>query len=143
MGYVVAEFGTLALFSGFLALTAYERNRRARFFESLRAQLDKHASRVALIIFHVDFAVLLRDSVRSTFERMVHDSAHAALRATRFFERWLSRIVYTLRKRFAAQRAATHIAAPYESSPFVRAISDFKRELRNDRVQDPPSQENS
>ncbi len=137
MGYLIIELGTIALFTGFLALTAYERSRGARFFAPARARLDGCIEKGIFIFSSADFAGNLRDTIQNVFERVAHDLARIALIATRFLERELSSIVAALRARFAARSAAKR-APSAETSPFVRTIADFKQELRNDRPKHPP-----
>ncbi|HEX8946595.1 MAG TPA: hypothetical protein VF829_00015 [Candidatus Paceibacterota bacterium] len=132
MGYAVTEIGLIALFAGFLGLTEYEAQHGVRIAPQLRASIDRFAGRVLFIVEHVDFAAFLRDTTGEIMERIAHDIAHLALQATRFVERQLTRIVRYFRARFAARRAFADAApSPESSSSYVRAIADFKQELRN------------
>lgn len=135
MGYFVVEVSTLALFAGFVALTQYEQRRGARFLNVIRKGIDRFAARLEFIFTHVDFLAFIRESVRQAFDKIAHDSAHMALQVTRLLEQQLTRAVRYFRARFAA-RAALTPSSPKESSEFVRAIADYKQELRENRSEE-------
>ncbi len=132
MGYLIAELSTIFLFFGFLALSVYEHSRGTRLCSSMRARLDHRVEQGIFIFSHVDFSAHIREVIQNGFEKIIHDLARAALYATQFLEKQLSHIIYTLRERFVARRAAKR-ATSAESSPFVRTIVDFKQELRDGR----------
>lgn len=134
----MAELASIALFAGFIGLTQYETRLGARILPKFRASIDNFATKVSFVINHVDFAEFIRDSIRQIAERFAHDSAQFALRITRYVEMQLSRIVRYFRARFATRDMNTDGSAQnttQKSSAYVRAITDFKQNLRNETKQ--------
>jgi hypothetical protein len=130
MGYLIFLLGSLVLFGGFLALTAYESRRGARIAEHARASLDARVDRIAFIATHVDFPAYLRDLVRVLAARIAHDVIHAGLVTVRFLERVLTRAVRALR---AEQATLIEAERQRQTSDFVAQMRDFKDELRSAR----------
>ncbi len=124
MAYVAFILASLVLFFGFLLLTRAEEHRGVRVLEKRRAALDRETERVAAFMHRTDMAGALYDGVRALSARMVHDITHAALLIVRFIERLLTRAIRTLRERRA------HALPTRGASPFLSAISGFKKELR-------------
>ncbi len=132
MVYLVTELVLIALLAGFILLTQYEKHRGVRFASKFRNGIDIFATKIAFIKNHVDFADFVKDTFRQMAERIAHNTAHQALRVTRFVEQQLTRVVRYFRARFAARKAlfeATHEQTS-ESSKYVRTIVDFKKTLR-------------
>lgn len=117
----------LILLGGFLVLTALERKRGARVFQSLRAKLDKQVGRVVFIITHVDWSAFIKHVVRTASERVAHDVVHGTLVAVRFLERLLTRAVRALRERQSGARTL-----PRESRqrlPIRETLQKFRKSL--------------
>ena len=72
----------------------------------MRVRLDRFAQRVEFVIGHVDWGALTKHVVRTSIERVLHDSVHATLVVVRFIERTLTRTVRGLRERRAGRLPA-------------------------------------
>ena len=107
MAYLIAILVSLALFGGFLFLTAFERARGVRVLAGPRAILDRRVARLGFVIQHVDWGAFLKHMVQSAFARIVHDIAQFTLMAVRFVERLLTRIVRSLREQRSTSEAPT------------------------------------
>lgn len=136
MAYLVFLVVSLILFSGFLALTAYESRRGTRVAARSRAALDARVERVSFIATHVDFPAYLRDLVRVIAARIAHDVIHAGLVIVRFLERLLTRAVRALR---AEQATLVEAERARQTSDFVSQMRDFKDELRSARKEEEAS----
>lgn len=88
----------LTLCGAFLVLTLIE-SRYGRVGGTLRAGLDRFAGRAEFIAKHVDWSALIKHLVRTSLERVLHDSVHGSLMMVRFLERSLTRMVRFLRER--------------------------------------------
>jgi len=133
MGYLIAQLSILALLASFFALFVYEKKHMTRFFPGLRRSLDRRATTAHFIFTRVDFSALVRESVQSLFESIIHEGARAALAATHFIERHLTQIVERFRTRFTEHRTPPD---PAKVSPFARTLSEFKKSLRTDAPKD-------
>jgi hypothetical protein len=115
------------LFGGFLLLTAIETRTGSRLGEPLRKKLDRHIARLTFIATHIDWSAFIKHVARSTFDRVVHDSAHATLIAVRFMERVLTRTVRSMRERRAGI-AATHTQSRQKAS-LRETLQGFRKTL--------------
>jgi len=140
MAYLFAILVSLALFAGFLVLTAYERRRGFRVAGALRARLDTEAARVEFVLAHVDFASFFRAGAIAFAERVAHDIAHGVLRAVRLAEKLLSRAVRALRARRAQKYGAAPAPQPAAESSIARTVSDIKTHLRRHTRPDSPEE---
>ncbi len=120
------------LFGGFLLLTALETRTGSRIGEPLRKKLDRQVARLTFIATHIDWSGFAKHVVRSTFERIVHDSAHATLIAVRFMERILTRTVRSMRERRAGI-AATHTQSRQRAS-LRETLQGFRKTLKKVQV---------
>ncbi len=127
MGYLVAIGAFLLLWAAFLGVTVYEKRRGARFFERVRAGLDKRVNRLLFIMEHVDFNSFIKEQARLISLKLAHDIAHLSLLVVRSSERLLTRLVKNLRSR--------HEVPVVEGAPraFVKAMTDFKQQLSTTR----------
>lgn len=116
-----------ALLGGFLALVSWEERRGTRLFARARARLDGEMERAAFVATHVDWNSYARTQGRALLIQAGHFLAHTTLQAVRLVERWLTQAVRSLRARVASEVGP----AKETSRPFVRALGDFKEELRN------------
>ena len=127
---------SFVLFFGFLALTAIEAKRGARFLAPVRSSLDAKVSRAAGALKHVDFSAFLWHLGKDVGGRLIHDVAHILLIVVRSVERFLTRIVKYLR---AKVHAPTATPPEGRTSAFIETISYFKKTLR--RSKETPKQE--
>lgn len=125
MANLVFILVALALLVGFFVLVNYETRRGARVFASARTRLDTGAERIEFIIENVDFGVLIRAESRRIASNLGHDIAHLSLLAIRAVERFLTRIVRRLRS-----PRVVDIAPRENAREFVKALSDFKGQLK-------------
>lgn len=132
MAYLLFILITLALLTGFFALTRYEARRGARFFEPQRAHLDRSVARGEFILQHVDFGAFLRAEVYRAANRAGHEIAHLSLQGVRAVERLLTRLVRHLR----TQRVPEDTPR-VSAREFVKTLSDFKGRLRETRPEVP------
>ena len=115
----------LALLAGFFLLTRYEAHRGTRLFLPLRTKLDRQVGRAAFLVAHVDFAAFLREEIRRGVHHAGHATAHLSLQVVRAVERFLTRIVRSLRT------PRDEIDAPRENArEFVKTLSAFKEGLK-------------
>ena len=132
MAYIIFSTVSLALLVGFFALSEYETKHSIRFLARERALFDEKVSRVEFVLTHVDFASFIRDVTVSTAHRIAHSTVHFSLLVVRTVERFLTRIVFSLRTRHSAD------IAPIENTrEFVRTLSDFKGHLEETRPEVP------
>jgi hypothetical protein len=124
---------TLALFAAFVALTTWETNRGARLFAGARGAFDTKVERARFVYEHVDVNALVREETKALLLRTGHAIAHFSLQSVRFVERELTRAVRYLRTRVASEQATPRAT----ERPFVRALGDFKEELRQARPEVP------
>jgi hypothetical protein len=99
MAYLIAIAVLVTILVAFLVLVSFERSSGKRLFAGRRYTLDGKVERVNFVLRHVDWGAFSADVARSTLERTVHDIAHGSLLATRALERFLTRVVRTLRTR--------------------------------------------
>lgn len=126
MSHLVLILLSLALIGAFFAVTDYEMRRGARFFAPARARLDERIERVIFIVTHVDFGAFVQDEARRLIGRASHDLAHLSLQFVRATERLLTRLVRSLRARYAGA------AAPNgeKTRTFIKTLADFKVRLK-------------
>lgn len=128
MAYLLAILVPSALLIGFFGLTVLESSRGARVLNGARTRLDRKISHVGFIFSHVDLAGFAREEFVRLLARASHAAAHLSLRAVRFVERMLTRLVRHLRMRQAAN------AVPRtDVREFVKTLSDFKDNLKSTR----------
>lgn len=120
---------SLALIIAFLAVTDYEAQKGRRFFARERERLDQGVERVLSVVTHVDFGALIREEVRRLLGRVSHDIAHISLQLVRATERLLTRLVRSLRSRYASHSTLDRSSA----REFVKTLSDFKAKLKETR----------
>lgn len=136
MGYLIAIVLSIALFSSFLILTSYETTRGTRLFAGSRQRLDAKVSRAVFVIRHVDWGAWLRELVRTTSDRVMHDVAEGTLALVRIVERMLTRTV-----RYLRERRHTPAEARREWS-LSHAVLDLRKHLRRPtRRTDAPTEE--
>lgn len=123
MAYLAAILVSLALFFGFVGVTALERRRGVRFFGSMRERLDTRTVAVIQAARTFDPLDALIRGTRSLFGHVFHDLANVAWAIVRMLERALANIVRTL-------RTMRHHEAKETSSGYVKSISEHKHALR-------------
>ncbi|MDB5189732.1 MAG: hypothetical protein JWN49_58 [Parcubacteria group bacterium] len=99
MAYLIAIVILVALLVAFLVLVGFEERSGKRLLAGRRYMLDGKVERVSFILQHVDWGAFSADVARSSIERAAHDIAHGSLIAVRALERFLTRVVRTLRTR--------------------------------------------
>ncbi len=99
MAYLIAIAVLVLLLGGFLVFVGFEERSGRRFLAGRRYKLDSRVERTAFILRHVDWGAFSADVARSSIERTIHDIAHGSLIAVRALERFLTRVVRTLRTR--------------------------------------------
>ena len=127
MSSLIAILVTLTLVIGFLTLTSFEASRGSRLLGGIRKRLDRKVGQASFILAHVDLGAFLRDAIRDTIERVLHDIAHASLIVVRFLERVLTRFVRHLRG-----RAEEVPAEPRRT--FREAVDHVRRTVRLRRI---------
>lgn len=120
---------SLALIIAFLAVTNYEMRGRRRFFAQERERLDRDVEQVLSVVTHVDFGALAREEARRLLGRVSHDIAHVSLQLVRATERLLTRLVRSLRSRYASHSTLDEGSA----REFIKTLSDFKVKLKETR----------
>lgn len=120
MAYLIAILVSLALFSGFLALTYAEQKRSFRLFASARGRLDMRAQQLSFILAHVDFAGFLHEEAVRLGQKAAHSSVVHALSTVRAAERKLTQAVRHIR---SYQKPLGPAEPPRE---YVQALSHFK-----------------
>ncbi|MEK7100585.1 MAG: hypothetical protein AAB921_00610 [Patescibacteria group bacterium] len=132
MSLLILIAATLILFGGFLLLTAFETRSGSRVGETLRRKLDRHAVRLTFIATHIDWSAFVKHMVRTVFERIAHDSAHASLIAVRFVERVLTRTVRSLRERRVGI-VATHTESRQKTT-LRETLQGFRKTLKKVQI---------
>ncbi|CAN5719183.1 hypothetical protein BH11PAT2_BH11PAT2_08330 [soil metagenome] len=99
MAYLIAISILVGLLLAFLIFTSFEQRSGKRMFAGRRYVLDTKVQRASFILAHVDWGAFSADVARSSIERAAHDVAHGSLIAVRALERFLTRVVRTLRTR--------------------------------------------
>ena len=140
MHYIIAILITLGLLAAFLVVVSIEERSGKRMLAGPRYNLDARVARVAFIVKHVDWGAFSAEIARTSFDRALHDTAHATLIAVRALERFLTRVVRSLRA-----RQDTPVLAPRTTPPPVeRAVAYLRKTVRRTRkqsVQELPSGE--
>ncbi len=131
MVYLVFIVITLGLVIGWVALVEYELRRGVRYAAAHRAHLDAQIERVHFLIEHVDFVSFARDEFGHLMDRVGHTIAEFTLHAVRVAERFLTRIVRSLRTRHAEEESPRETARE-----FVKQLSEFKGQLRRPEPSD-------
>ena len=131
MAYAIAILLSVALFSGFIALTQFESARGIRVFGSVRNKLDRGTSRAAFVFQHVDWGAFANHLMRAGAARVAHDIAHATLVVVRVMERTLTRIVKYLRSRHQEEAAK-----PEERKRF--SMKNMVSQMRTPKAQERP-----
>lgn len=99
MPYLISILIAGLLFFGFLLLTYYEARRGTRLFAGSRYKLDKKVGRMVFLLEHVDWGAFTAHVTKTSLNTLAHDIAHGTLIAVRTVERFLTRAVYSLRRR--------------------------------------------
>jgi hypothetical protein len=115
-----------------LLLTAFEMRSGSRLAEPLRRKLDARIARLAFIAAHIDWSAFIKHVVRSTIDRVAHDSAHASLVMVRFVERVLTRAVRSLRERRVGL-VATHTESRQKAT-LRETLQKFRKTLKKVHV---------
>ena len=125
MMYLSVVTASLILLGGFVVLVGYESRRGVRFFADRRSQLDVLVTRLAFIYTHIDFSAFFKSELRRLIARTSHAAATSTLTFVRAAERFLTRVVRSLRIRQTVE------ARPRVSArEFVRTLSEFKGQLQ-------------
>jgi hypothetical protein len=125
MGYLILVLSSFVLLGAFVALTRYEARRGVRVFAERRESFDRTVTQATFVLAHVDLAAFAASEMRRALQIIGHEAAHLSLRAVRFAERLLTRLVRNLRS------ANEHpVQARGNTREFVRTLTDFKENLR-------------
>ena len=124
MAYLALIFITIALVVSFVALVEYEMRRNVRFAAVQRAELDARIERISFVLVHVDFVAFIRDEVQHFTSRAGHAIVEHSLHAVRAIERFLTRVVRSLRTRHSEEEGPRETARE-----FVKQLSEFKGQL--------------
>lgn len=130
MYLLIALLASIALFTGFLALTALESAKRFRVAPVSRGKLDRQVKRLSFVVRHVDWSAFIGQLVRNAFEIIVHDVAHAILLIIRALERFLTRIVVGLRT-----RRLSRSGDPGTVSTVVERLAHLRETLKRARAE--------
>ena len=128
MVYLLAILVPSVLLLGFFGLTVLELNRAARVLNNVRTRLDRKISHIEFIFSHIDLVEFVREESARLLTNASHAMAHLSLRAVRFVERMLTRLVRHLRMRHAAG-----VVPRTDAREFVKTLSNFKDNLKSTR----------
>ncbi len=122
MIYLISILASLALFVGFIVLTAFETKCGRFILPKSRAALDAKVARGAFVARHVDWGAFTSHIVREGAALIAHDIAHTILVSVRFVERVLSRTVRALRERRAEAQPRAPRGERMTLRTFVRSF---------------------
>ncbi|MBU2104090.1 hypothetical protein KKD81_01750 [Patescibacteria group bacterium] len=131
MIYLILIAVSLALFGGFLILTAFEKKRGLRVAGKLRNSIDARTSRTLFIVSHVDWSAFIKHLVVSVSERVAHDIAHSVLGLVRAAERLLTRAVKSLRERRGIESS---LEDTQEAKPLEKLLMRMRKTINTRRL---------